>query len=302
MFDLKYNDELHILVYQNIYTKGTNKEKNIKWSDWCEWLTRPAISHDKYANGLAIYGDVSDGADEDTGEILPHRRKDENVMYRQVFSLDYDDIDDMERFIKNIQSKMKYFAYFMYTTFRHRDKQDEHDKKLRPRFRLLIPIDDIVTPDEYTKYAKSLAKYIGETIDETCFNAIQLSALPTIKDKNKPYHWFNNDAPFITREQLDKCVEKYPDEDEKIVVDYSKQYKKRSSDYWQYVSFGVDEGGRNQALASIIGHLLKRHVDAHLVHGLVSTWAMTCNPPLEQSEVNKTFNSIMRTHLNNGGI
>ena len=55
------------------------------WSDWCEWLTRPAISHNKYANGLAIYGDVSDGVDDETGEILQHHRKDENVMYRQVF-------------------------------------------------------------------------------------------------------------------------------------------------------------------------------------------------------------------------
>ena len=48
---------------------------------------------------------MSDGVDDETGEILQHHRKDENVMYRQVFSLDYDDIDDMDRFIENIQSK-----------------------------------------------------------------------------------------------------------------------------------------------------------------------------------------------------
>ncbi|MCI2929771.1 primase alpha helix C-terminal domain-containing protein [Staphylococcus haemolyticus] len=298
MFNLKYNDELHILVYQNIYAKGTNKVKNIMWSDWCEWLTRPVVSHNKYANGLAIYGDVSDGVDDETGEILQHHRRDENVMYRQVFSLDYDDIDDMDRFIENIKSKMHHFAYFMYSTFRHRDEHDEDDKDLRPRFRLLIPIDDIVKPDEYTKYAKALSKYIGETIDESCFTPIQLSALPTIKDKEKPYHWYINDAPFITREQLDSCVEKYPYEDEKIIVDHSKKYKKRSENYWRERAFGVGKGERNQALASIIGHLLKRYVDAHLVYGLVSAWAKTCNPPLSDKEVNQTFNSILRIHLN----
>ena len=294
MFDLKFNDELHILVYQNIYAKGTEKVKNIMWSDWCEWLTCPAISHDKYANGLAIYGDVSDGVDDETGEILQHHRKDENVMYRQVFSLDYDDIEEMDRFIENIKSKMHHFAYFMYSTFRHRDKHDENDKDLRPRFRLLIPIDDIVKPDEYSKYARALSKYIDETIDESCFTPIQLSALPTIKDNNKPYHWYINDAPFITREQLDKCVEKYQDEDEKIIVDYTKQYKKRDSEYWREIAFGVGEGERNKTLASLTGYLLRRYVDENLVFGLISAWAMTCNPPIEQSEVNKTFNSILK--------
>lgn len=271
------------------------------WSDWCEWLTRPVVSHNKYANGLAIYGDVSDGVDDETGEILQHHRRDENVMYRQVFSLDYDDIDDMGRFVENIQEKMKHFSYFMYSTFRHRDKHDENDKDLRPRFRLLIPIDDIVKPDEYTKYARALSKYIGETIDESCFTPIQLSALPTVKDNNKPYHWYINDAPFITREQLDSCVKKYPDDgdDEKIIVDYSNQYKKHSSEYWRYISFGVDDGERNKTLASLIGYLLRRYVDPSLVYGLASAWAMTCNPPLEQSVVDKTFKSILKRDRSN---
>lgn len=299
MFNLKYNDELHILVYQNIYAKGTEKVKNIMWSDWCECLTRPVVSHNKYANGLAIYGDVSDGVDDDTGEIFQHHRKDENVMYRQVFSLDYDEIDDMERFIENIKSKMQHFSYFMYSTFRHRDVQDEENEKLRPRFRLLIPIDDIVKPDEYTKYTKAISKYIGETIDESCFKSIQLSALPTIKDNNKPYHWYINDAPFITRDQLEKCVEKYPNEDEPITVDYSNHFHKRDSSYWREIAFGVGEGERNQTLASLTGYLLRRYVDANLVYGLVSAWATTCTPPIDQKEVNRTFKSILKRDRSN---
>ncbi|EKU45392.1 primase alpha helix C-terminal domain-containing protein [Staphylococcus massiliensis] len=295
MFDLKYDDELHILVYQNIYAKGTEKVKNIMWSDWCEWLTRPVVSHNKYANGLAIYGDVSDGVDDETGEILQHHRKDENVMYRQVFSLDYDDIEGMDRFIENIKSKMHHFAYFMYSTFRHRDKHDENDKDLRPRFRLLIPIDDIVKPDEYTKYARALSKYIGETIDESCFKPIQLSALPTIKDNNKPYHWYINDAPFITRAQLDSCLKKYPlDATEGESQHIKLKYKKRDSEYWRGIAFGVGEGERNQALASLVGYLLRRYVDPNMVYGLAHAWNATCQPPLPDDEVNRTFNSILK--------
>ncbi|PNY87684.1 primase alpha helix C-terminal domain-containing protein [Staphylococcus agnetis] len=293
MFDLKHDDELMILLYQSLTSKGTENAKNIMWSDWCEFLTRPVVSHDKYANKIAIYGDVADS------EGISHRRLKENVMYRQVFSLDYDDIDDMNRFLDNVKNKMRHFAYFIYSTYRHRDVHDENDQSLRPRFRLLIPVDDILEPDEYTKYAGALSRYIGEVIDESCLDPIQLSALPVISSKDAPFHWYINDAPFITREQLDSCLAKYPlaateAESQNINV----VYNKRGSEYWRDIAWGVGEGYRNQSLASIIGHLLRRYVDANLAYGLVSAWAMTCNPPIKQSEVNKTFKSILKKHHN----
>lgn len=299
MFDLKYDDELHILLYQNLTSKGTKNVKNMMWSDWCEFLTRPVVSHYKYANKLAIYGDIADA------EGISHRRLKENVMYRQVFSLDYDDIDDMNRFLDNVKNKMRHFAYFIYSTYRHRDTHDENDESLRPRFRLLVPVDDILEPDEYKKHAGALSRYIGEVIDESCLTPIQLSALPVISSKDAPFHWYINDAPFITREQLDSCLAKYPlnateGESQNIKV----VYNKRDSEYWRDIAFGVSEGYRNKTLASLIGYLLRRYVDANLVYGLVSAWAMNCKPPIDQSEVNKTFNSILMRDRQprNGGL
>ncbi|MGV3042566.1 primase alpha helix C-terminal domain-containing protein [Staphylococcus rostri] len=294
MFDLKNDDELHILLYQNLRSKGTENVKNIKWSDWCEFLTRPVVSQDKYANKLAIYGDVADS------EGIPHRRLKENVMYRQVFSLDYDDIDDMNRFLDNVKNKMKQFAYFIYSTYRHRDTHDENDEALRPRFRLLVPVDDILEPDEYAKYAGALSRYIGEIIDESCFKPIQLSALPVISSVEVPYHWFINDAPFITRDQLSKCLTKYPiDTSDSELQNIKVTYNKRNTSYWRDIAFGVHEGERNKALASIIGHLLRKRVDGHLVYGLAFSWGNSCEPPIEDKEINKTFNSIYRRHINN---
>ncbi|UXR69070.1 primase alpha helix C-terminal domain-containing protein [Staphylococcus sp. IVB6246] len=292
MFDLKHDDELQILLYQSLTSKGTENVKNIKWSDWCEFLTRPVVSDDKYANKLAIYGDVADA------EGISHRRLKENVMYRQVFSLDYDDIDDMNRFLDNVKNKMRHFAYFIYSTYRHRDTHDENDQSLRPRFRLLIPIDDILEPDEYTKYAGALSRYIDEVIDESCLDPIQLSALPVISSRDAPFHWYINDAPFITRAQLDSCLAKYSlDATEGESQNIEVVYNKRGSEYWRDIAFGVAEGGRNQALASVIGHLLRRYVDGHLAYGLALAWGESCNPPLKEKEVAKTFNSILRIHL-----
>mgnify|MGYP002711941977 FL=1 len=297
MFNLKFDDELHILLYQNLTSKGTNNVKETKWSSWCEFLTHPVIdSKNKYANQLAIYGDVADSED------IPHRRLKENVMYRQVFSLDYDDIDDMNRFLNNVRNKMKYFSYFIYSTYRHRDEHNEQDKNLRPRFRLLIPVDDILEPQEYINYAGALSRYIGEIIDESCFTPIQLSALPVVAGKDKPYHWFINDAPFITREQLDRCLEKYSEEkEEQIIVDYktANQRKKRDSSHWRNIMFGVEDGERNTSLASLIGYLLRRYVDENLVYGYAYLWGKNCNPPLSDDRINRTFNSILKKHKRN---
>ncbi|WP_251517725.1 primase alpha helix C-terminal domain-containing protein [Staphylococcus sp. Marseille-Q6910] len=295
---LKYDGDFHILVYKSLTSKGTENVKNVKWSEWCKFLTQPEISAtDKYKNGLAIYGDVDEGVDEKTGEMLPHRRLEKHVLYREVFSLDYDDIENMDAFITNVKMKLQHFAYFIYTTYRHRDKPDKTDKGLKPRFRVLVPIDDILTPEEYESFSRALAQYIGEPIDESCYQPIQLSALPTIKNEQVPFHWYNNDAPFISRKDLELCYQKYQPK-ESISVNYShiNGIKRRDSAHWQNLAFGVDDGQRNDSLASLIGYLLRRYVDPTLVYGLALAWNETCNPPLSQARVNTTFNSIYQKY------
>ena len=80
---------------------------------------------------------------------------------------------------------------------------------------------------------------------------------------------------------------------------------RRDSAYWRDIAFGVSEGERNSTLASITGYLLRRYVDPNLVYGLVSAWASVCKPPINQSEVNNTFKSILKKivkAVRNGGF
>lgn len=58
---------------------------------------------------------------------------------------------------------------------------------------------------------------------------------------------------------------------------------------------GVGQGGRNHALARVIGHLLRRYVDEALTRSLAVSWnRIWCRPPLPESEVMRTFESIAR--------
>jgi hypothetical protein len=60
---------------------------------------------------------------------------------------------------------------------------------------------------------------------------------------------------------------------------------------------GVDQGRRNQALASLAGHLLRRGVDPEAALELLLGWNATrCRPPMPSGEVVRTVVSIQRAH------
>lgn len=69
--------------------------------------------------------------------------------------------------------------------------------------------------------------------------------------------------------------------------------------YWRaFVRDGVAEGARNNAIASLSGHLLWHGVDPAVVGDLMLCWnAMRCRPPLDDDEVTQTVASISRLHL-----
>jgi hypothetical protein len=60
---------------------------------------------------------------------------------------------------------------------------------------------------------------------------------------------------------------------------------------------GIDEGRRNDTIASFAGHLLRRDVDHDVVLELLLAWNRThCRPPLPDDEVLHVVQSIARAH------
>lgn len=274
---------INIIQYNSLYANSFKNVRHDKWSDWLNEMQIPRINTDKYKRGLVLYGDVKDEEDSE-GNIIEKYRKDSNIINRSVITLDYDNISDFRALYNAINKRLESVAWFYHTTYSCTQNE--------PRIRLMIPLSEPISAADYRKYSKTLADYIGHKVDEASFVPSQAMALPVIKDKSVGYGFKYNDAPAMDIEFLSKLKVK---ESQSVQTD---QYTKHDSSYWRERAFGVGEGERNQALASIIGHLLRRYVDAHLVYGLVSAWAKTCSPPLSDKEVNQTFNSILRIHLN----
>lgn len=284
---MKLNNDfkIQIVQYKNLYSNSCNGSGLCEWSKWLEKLQTPRINSDKYIRGLCVYGDFED-VEKDNQKISKYR-SDATLINRTAITLDYDEIKDFRGLYEVLKTKLEHVSWVFHTTYSYTVE--------KPRIRLIVPLNEPVSASDYRKYSNGLARYIGYPVDEASFVPSQAMALPVKKSKESIYIFKYNDAPAITTEELNKMVVK----NEPITVDYSNHFHKRDSSYWREIAFGVGEGERNQTLASLTGYLLRRYVDANLVYGLVSAWAMTCRPPIKQSEVNRTFKSILKKDSKN---
>lgn len=284
---VKLNNDfkIQIVQYKNLYSNSCNGSGLCEWSKWLDKLQTPRINSDKYIRGLCVYGDFEDV--EKDNQTISKYRSDQTLINRTAITLDYDEIKDFRGLYEVLKPKLEHVSWVFHTTYSYTVE--------KPRIRLIVPLNEPVSASDYRKYSNGLARYIGYPVDEASFVPSQAMALPVKKSKDSIYIFKYNDAPAIKKEELNKMVVK----NAPITVDYSNHFHKRNSSYWREIAFGVGEGERNQTLASLTGYLLRRYVDANLVYGLVSAWAMTCRPPIEQKEVNRTFKSILKKDSKN---
>lgn len=92
---------------------------------------------------------MKDGTDENGNEYEKYRNND-NVIYRDVITLDYDDIPKLKPLHDAITDTLKGVAWFWHTTFNHQTES--------PRIRLYVPLNERISADEYRKYTKSVSK------------------------------------------------------------------------------------------------------------------------------------------------
>jgi len=75
-----------------------------------------------------------------------------------------------------------------------------------------------------------------------------------------------------------------------------------SFEWRELVKIGIGEGGRNDAIARLAGHLLSRRVDPYVTLELVRCWNEFRNkPPLPDEEVVRTVNSVAGLELRKRG-
>ncbi|MHB1651651.1 MAG: virulence-associated E family protein [Desulfitobacteriaceae bacterium] len=122
-------------------------------------------------------GKLKDGPAFVGGLVRGGRRKKENVDTRSLITLDVDHVVD--DFLFSAELVLGGTAYVIYSTHSHRPE--------KPKYRLLVPVDRAMSPDEYAAVSRKLSEQIGmEYFDKTTFDVHRLMYLPSCSKDAKP--------------------------------------------------------------------------------------------------------------------
>jgi hypothetical protein len=116
-------------------------------------------------------------------------------------------------------------------------------------------------------------------------------APPSLHASGKHYHWRAGHEPqHIAPAALPGWLRE--------MLGGSRAGRGHPLEHWRHlVREGVDEGERNNTIASFTGHLLWHGVDLGVVEELLLCWnRVRCRPPLDDEEVVRTVESIGRLH------
>lgn len=156
------------------------KPDYLEWSEFIEQLklrrtTETMAAYDKMTK--ADQGKVKDGPAFVGGLIRSGRRKKVNVESRWLITLDADYADD--DFTMDVDLVLGGRAYLIYSTHSHRPD--------RQKFRLVVPVDREMSPDEYAAVSRKIADQIGmDYFDKTTFHLHRLMYFPSCSKDAEP--------------------------------------------------------------------------------------------------------------------
>lgn len=197
---LKYDGQVVIATGKNRFETNW-KNKKLLWSSLVARLKTPVITQETYAEYLKLakaeQDRIKDVGGFVGGTLTGGRRKAGSVATRQILTLDADfaPVD----FFDTLELLADY-SCCVYSTHKHSSDT--------PRYRLLIPLDREVTPDEYEAIGRKVAEEIGiDYFDDTTYQASRLMYWPSVSSDGE-YYYNYLDYPFLS---ADAVLKRYPD-------------------------------------------------------------------------------------------
>lgn len=178
--------------------------QTLYWSEFIDKLKVPVRGTESLAEYLRLskskQDDLKDVGGFVGGSLTDNRRKGNNVLGRDIVTLDLDNIQpgQTNEILKRIDALG--CAYVVYSTRKH--------EEVKPRLRLIVPLNRTATADEYEPIARKIGQIIGIDIcDPTTFQASRLMYWPSCSaDSNYIYQY--GDKGFL---DADGILEMYSD-------------------------------------------------------------------------------------------
>ena len=174
-------------------TQWTGQE--LYWSDFVQRLSQPVRTQESFEEYKALPRPEQDALKDIGGFVggvlKGQRRKNENAGERHLITLDADTIEPggTQKVLNTISALG--CAYAVYSTRKH--------EGAAPRLRIILPLDEPCTADEYEPIARKAACFIGMQIfDPTTFEPVRLMYWPGCS-RDSEYVFLYEDKPFLSR-------------------------------------------------------------------------------------------------------
>ena len=221
------------------------------------------------------------------------KRNNENLLYRDLIFIDYDDIPiSPETFKDTVHSVLSDYSYILYPTIKHTAK--------KPRYRLVVKPDKNLSKLDYTETVKQIADLIGLPYDQTSETWAQLQGLPCTQSSIEDYDRVINlgtDFPTIRGQTVTTQATSSnftpPSGQLSITMKVINTL---------FRGYGT-EGGRNVAMTKFIGLLLNKYVncDIEMAYNLALIANENTEQPLTVDELDTTFKSILQAEMRKRG-
>ena len=221
------------------------------------------------------------------------KRNNENLLYRDLIFIDYDDIPISARTFKDtVHSVLSDYSYILYPTIKHTAK--------KPRYRLVVKPDKNLSKLDYTETVKQIADSIGLPYDQASETWAQLQGLPVTQSSIEDYDRVVNlgtDFPTIRGQtvttQATSSNFTLPSGQLSITMKVINTL---------FNGFGT-EGGRNVAMTKFVGLLLNKYVncDIEIAYNLALIANENTEHPLTINELDTTFKSILQAEMRKRG-
>lgn len=200
---LKYEGSLALSVGKSRRDKQWDNV-NVTWGQLIEKLSSTVYTSEtleEYKNSPKdLQDNIKDVGGFVGGTLKEGRRTKASVMDRQLLTLD---CDYATSYLWDTLDMLFDFAAVIYSTHKHCED--------RPRFRLVIPLNRRVTPEEYEAIGRMVAKDIGmDYFDDSTYEPSRLMYWPsTSSDGEFVFHY--KDAPWLNADQVLNSYENWKD-------------------------------------------------------------------------------------------
>ena len=221
------------------------------------------------------------------------KRNNENLLYRDLIFIDYDDIPiSPETFKDTVHSVLSDYSYILYPTIKHTPD--------KPRYRLVVKPDKNLTELDYKETVNHIADLIGLPYDKTSETWSQLQGLACTQSSIEDYDRVVNlgtDFPTIRGQTV--TTQATSSNFTPPIGQLSITMKVINT---LFNGFGT-EGGRNVAMTKFVGLLLNKYVncDIEMAYDLALIANDNTEQPLTINELDTTFKSILQAEMRKRG-